>query len=113
MPYKNLISEVLSAHADQLLKKQNRSRDYTALFPDNQDLPKLLTLADHVKAALEPVAPSNDFKERLQRDLMAAAHLKQHKQQNTPSTPISNLTPVIISGFIALAGLFYLTRRQQ
>jgi len=49
MPYKNLISDVLSAHADQILQDQNYEESYASLFPENQNLPPLLNLADHVK----------------------------------------------------------------
>jgi hypothetical protein len=117
MPYKNLISEVLSAHADQLLKKQNKSRDYARLFPDNQDLPPLLTLADHVNAALQPVQPPQSFKEQLQRDLMAAARMKQFAREETAQSPSVYQTPLlisaIISALIVLGSLFVFFRWQH
>jgi hypothetical protein len=77
MASKNFIAEVLSAHADQLLRQQKANHNYADLFPNNEDLPPLLNLADHVQAALQPVQPHQTFKDRLQRDLMAAAHLRQ------------------------------------
>jgi hypothetical protein len=77
MASKNFIAEVLSAHADQLLRQQKANHNYADLFPNNEDLPPLLNLADHVRAALQPVQPHQTFKDRLQRDLMAAAHLRQ------------------------------------
>ncbi len=117
MRYKNLITEVLSAHADQLLKKQNRERDYTQLFPDNQDLPVLLTLADQVQATLKPVDASSSFKKQLYQDLLAAAHLKQFEKEQSVShkktVPNSFLISVIFSALIAVSSIVLYVRYQQ
>ena len=114
MPYKNLVSDVLAAHADQILKNQNYGENYTRLFPDDENLPPLLNLAEQVKETLQPVSPPDDFKEQLQRDLMAAAYLQQAqaKQQNE-ATEASLLLPLLFSAVIALMGLLFLRRRQQ
>ena len=111
MPYKNLISDVLAAHADQILQDQNYEENYTRLFPEDKNLPPLLNLAEQVKETLQPVSPPNAFKEQLQRDLMAAARLKQTqaKQQNETSL----FVPLLISAVIALMGLMFLRLPQQ
>ncbi|RME42850.1 MAG: hypothetical protein D6796_13845, partial [Caldilineae bacterium] len=80
MARKRLLTEILAAHADQILQRRARGEDYARLLPDDEDLPPLLSLADHVRDALQPVAPSSAFTDQLQRDLMAAAHLKQHQR---------------------------------
>ena len=117
MSYKNLIIEVLSAHADQLLKAEQRSRDYAALFPHQTELPPLLTLADQVNAALQPINPPQSFKEQLQRDLLAAAHLKQAKEEQLGRQSPLLLPPTLVVALTMLMTLligllFYRTRQQ-
>jgi len=118
MTQKKILLEVLAAHAEQLLKNQNRSRDYIALFPENEDLPSLLDLAGQVKEALHPVAPPASFKAQLQKDLMAAAHLK-HVQRPAPPAPHLNTTQVsllisaAVGAILALTGLVVFIRRQR
>ena len=112
MASKNFISEVLSAHADQLLRQQRANHSYQDLFPNNEDLPPLLNLADHVKDALQPVQPQQTFKDRLQRDLMAAAHLRQAELE-TRRAP--NRQPIIIAlmTLIAMGSLLLFWRRRS
>ncbi len=111
MPYKNLISNVLAAHADQILQDQNYGENYTRLFPENTNLPPLLNLAEQVKETLQPVAPPNAFKEQLQRDLMAAARLKQVRAEQQNETSL--FVPLLISAAIALMGLTFLRLRMR
>ncbi|MFQ5575843.1 MAG: hypothetical protein ACE5G8_02515 [Anaerolineae bacterium] len=114
MARQNLISEVLSAHADQPVnrQKQNRGGDYASLFPNNHDLPPLLTLADHIKVALQPVTPPTSFKEQLQKDLMAAARRKQLERPGPTVAQLPLIIPAIVGALIALSGLLLLRRRQ-
>jgi hypothetical protein len=112
MASKNFISEVLSAHADQLLRQQKANHSYNDLFPNNTDLPPLLNLADHVKDALQPVQPQQTFKDRLQRDLMAAAHLRQaEKEVRRPS----HRQPLFIAlmTVVAMGSLLLFWRRRS
>jgi len=117
MARKRLITEILAAHADQLLKHRAGGKDYARLFPDDADLPPLLSLADHVRDALQPVAPSPSFTDQLQRDLMAAAHLKRTQRaeggDGVGFAPFPFLLPALIGALLALAGLLFLRRRQQ
>jgi hypothetical protein len=109
MTSKKLISEVLSAHADHLLAKHNRAEDYAQLFPGDTELPPLLSLADHVKSALQPVNPLLSFKEQLQRDLMAAARIKQFEQARAAQIPatrhLSLLIAALVIAGVVLSGL--------
>jgi len=116
MSYKNLIAEVLAEHADQLLKKQKCGYDYVSLFSDHEDLPSLLTLADQVSAALQPVAPPQTFKEQLQRDLMAAAQMRRQEREESLQKslmPLSPTTTIALTMFITLTiGLFFFRWRR-
>ncbi len=114
MPYKNFITEVLSAHADQLLNKNDRNPDYVRLFPNHRDLPSLLSLATHVKSALEPVAPAATFTDRLHADLLAAAQSRQQRHQQSPATLMASpfVISSIVGGLFALLGIFFFVRHQ-
>ncbi len=112
MPYKNFITEVLSAHADQLLHKNDRHPDYVRLFPNHRDLPALLSLATHVKSALEPVAPAATFTDRLHADLLAAAQSRQRQRSSAPLPASPFVISSLVGGFFALLGIFFFVRHQ-
>lgn len=110
MSNEQIIIEVLSAHADHLLADEHHSADYAALFPDEEGLPPLLNLADHVRTALQPVNLNPAFRDQLHRDLLAA------HAQATPQPPQAErprLWATIIGGLIAVLGLMLVFRRQQ
>ncbi len=119
MTRKKIMLEVLSAHAEQLLKNQNRSQDYISLFPENEDLPPLLNLAGHIKEALQPVTLPPSFKARLQKDLMAAAHLKQVQRSDHRPAPHLNATRIslfisaAVGAILALTGIVVFIRKQR
>ena len=70
----NVVVEVLAAHADHLIGDGADSEDYINLFPTYRaELTPLLGIAERVKAALVPVAPSPAFEAGLKQDLLAAA----------------------------------------
>ncbi len=70
----NVVVEVLAAHADHLIGDGADSEDYLNLFPAYRaELTPLLGVAERVKAALVPVAPSPAFEAGLKQDLLAAA----------------------------------------
>ena len=112
MPYRNFITEVLSAHADQLLNKTNRNPDYVRLFPNHRDLPSLLSLATHVKSALEPVAPAATFTDRLHADLLAAAQSRQQQRASGSLMTSPFVISSIVGGLFALLGVFFFVRYQ-
>jgi|GEM_PF-1246061 len=114
MPYKNFITEVLSAHAEQLLNKNDRNPDYVRLFPNQRELPVLLSLATQVKSALEPVAPTATFTDRLHSDLLAAAQSRQqrNRQSSTAPTAFPFVVSSIVGGLLALLGVFFFVRYQ-
>lgn len=118
MTQRKILLEVLSAHAEQLLKNQNRSQDYISLFPENEDLPPLLSLAGHIKEVLQPVTLTPSFKSRLQKDLMVAAHLKQAGRPSHPATylnttQISLLISAAVGAILALTGIVFFIRKQR
>ncbi len=93
-----LFKEILAAHADQLAKGDNRTRDYLELVPEQEnELAPLLQVAERVKSILEPIAPADSFEAQLKRDLLAVAHM--HRVQGyTPPDPSR--------GLLILAGIF-------
>jgi len=116
MSYKNLITEVLSLHADQILQQTTDRREYATLFPSQEELPSLLSLADQVQAALQPVNPPKAFRDQLQRDLLAAAHLRQATDEETAtqssflrSPPASIALTLLLTLII---GLFFYQSKQ-
>jgi len=118
MTQKKIMLEVLSAHAEQLLKNQNRSQDYISLFPENEDLPPLLSLAGHIKEALQPVTLPPSFKAQLQKDLMAAAHLRQVRRAGRAgphlnATRISLFISAGVGAILALTGIVFFIRKQR
>lgn len=111
MPYKNFMTEVLSAHAEQKLDTQN----YAQLFPKNKDLPTLLFLADKIRTALEPVSAPASFTERLHQDLLTTAHQKYHQNEQTPSHNLNAplFISAIISATIVLGSILLFVRKQN
>lgn len=111
MPYKNFMTEVLSAHAEQKLGHQN----YAQLFPGNKDLPVLLSLADKIRNALEPVSAPPSFTDKLHQDLVAAA--LQKNQHNKKSDGIVVASPIflsaIVSALLVLSSIFFFVRKQN
>lgn len=114
MPYKNFITEVLSAHAEQARRRSQARQDYLQLFPQHKDLPILLSLADQVKQALAPVAPESSFTHQLHQELLAAAQQRRAELER-PSAGIS--LPLIVSalvgGILVLASILFFVRNQM
>ncbi len=113
MPYKNFITEVLSAHAEQLRHKTRSRQDYLTLFPQHQDLPPLLSLADQVKHALSPVTPESTFTRQLHQELLAAAQKRRAEaaaQQTGLSSPV--MISALVGGMLVLVSVFLFVRSQ-
>ncbi|MCL4490227.1 MAG: hypothetical protein M1570_19160 [Chloroflexi bacterium] len=72
----DLVTEILAAHADELIKGQEVSvAKFLEAYPDRRaELTPLLDLASQLKQTLKPVAPSSSFRVRLHDGLMMAAH---------------------------------------
>ena len=117
MAKKQLLTDILSTHADRILQEQGNGASYAELVPVDQELPSLLSLADHVKVALQPVRPEQPFRDQLHRDLLAAAQLRRLEEENARHslsvTQISLIVSTTISGLIALSGLIFLYRKQR
>jgi len=111
MPYKNFMTEVLSAHAEQKLDHQN----YAQLFPGNKDLPVLLSLADKIKNALEPVSAPPSFTDKLHQDLVAAALQKNHQAEKSDSLVFASplFLSAIVSALLVLSSIFFFVRKQN
>jgi len=82
----NVVVEVLAAHADYLIGAEaggGVSKEYLDLFPAYQaELTPLLGIAERVKAALVPVAPSRAFEAGLKQDLLAAAIKRAEEEED-------------------------------
>ena len=77
-----MVVEVLAAHADQLIGDGAEGEEYLNLFPAYRaELTPLLRVAERIKTALVPVAPSPSFEAGLKQDLMAAAIKRAEEQE--------------------------------
>jgi hypothetical protein len=94
-----ILKEILSVHADQLVKGKAQREEYLELVPEREEeLAPLLNIAERVKSTLKPIAPADSFEEQLKRDLLAAAYL--HREQGyRPPDPGRDL--LILTGIIA------------
>ncbi|MFB0546215.1 MAG: hypothetical protein ACETWB_04840 [Anaerolineae bacterium] len=73
-----VLTEIVTAHADQLKEERYRGEDYLTMFPDyRSELESLFTTAEGLKKALLPVKPDPAFREGLRQSLLAAAHRKE------------------------------------
>lgn len=68
------LTEILAAHADQLVQGKGREAEYLALFPGSrEELAPLLELAQRLKDTLASVQPRQAFRRRLHQELLATA----------------------------------------
>ncbi len=110
MPYKNFMTEVLSAHAEQKLDHQN----YAQLFPGNDELPALLSLADRIKSALEPVSAPSSFTQKLHQDLVtAAAQKNRQNEQSSVALTSPMFFSAILSALLVLSSILFFVRKQN
>lgn len=73
-----VLTEILTAHADQLNEGQYRGEDYLTMFPDyRSELEPLFDMAEVVKKTLLPVEPDQAFRESLRQGLLAVARRKE------------------------------------
>jgi hypothetical protein len=94
-----ILKEILSVHADQLVKGKAQREEYLGLVPEREEeLAPLLNIAERVKSTLKPMTLANSFEEQLKRDLLAAAYL--HREQGyRPPDPGRDL--LILAGIMA------------
>ena len=103
---KNVIVEVLAAHADQLLSNQGDGEDYLNLFPAYRaELAPLLRVAERVKTALVPVTASPSFEAALRRDLLTAAarHAHEHTEIKRKRSAFLRRREVLIGAAVGSA----------
>jgi len=76
-----MLTEILAAHADHLVRGEAKEAQYLTLFPDyREELAPLLELAQQVRETLAPrgaglasVHPSEAFRRRLRQELLTTA----------------------------------------
>jgi hypothetical protein len=96
------LKEILAAHADQLIEGQAKDQTYSEIpVEDEEELITLLHLAEQVKSALKPVHPPNKFENRLKRELLTTAHLRQAEGYTAPNPERDLLILMAIVGFIS------------
>ncbi|GAB4535773.1 MAG: hypothetical protein Kow0063_20410 [Anaerolineae bacterium] len=93
----NVIVEVLSAHADHLIRGEADSQDYLNLLPDHRaGLAPLLRIAEQVKTVLVPVEASPAFEAGLKQDLLAAAIQRAEERRDRKRISILRRRGVLI-----------------
>ena len=112
---RKLLKEILSAHADQLIKGQAENKDYLDLLSQPEaELAPLLSVAEWVKSTLRPVTPPNKFEAELKRELLTTAHLRR-AEGYTPPNPSRDLFILLatLTFFASLAGVLLALRRRS
>jgi len=69
-----MMTALLAAHADQLVRGEALEAEYLALFPEwSKELEPMLALARQIKETLPLVRPSEAFRNRLRQELSNVA----------------------------------------
>jgi len=93
----NVVVEVLAAHADQLMGDGVESEEYLNLFPAYRaELTPLLRVAEQIKSALVPVAPSPAFEAGLKKDLLGAAIKRAEEREEKRRVSVLRRRGVLI-----------------
>jgi hypothetical protein len=94
---KEVVIEVLAAHADHLTGNEADGKDYLNLFPDHRtELAPLLRIAERVRAVLVPVKASASFETGLKRDLLAAAIQRAEEENKKRQSPLLRRRAILI-----------------
>jgi len=112
---KQMLKEILAAHADQLVTGQTINEDYRQLLPDDDpELVPLLTVAERIQSTLQPVAPPHEFEKELKRQLLATAHMHQQEGYQPPH-PFRDLAMFLaaIAAVMALVGVIVIAQRRR
>jgi hypothetical protein len=112
---KKMLKEILAAHADQLLKGKATSKDYLDLLPESdEELARLLAVAERVQSTLQPVTPANHFEQELKRELLTTAHIRQVEGYKPPNPSRDLFFLVAALGFvISLCAVLVAMRHRQ
>lgn len=94
------LKERLSAHADQLIQKRNKSEAPGEPEQSDAELSSLLGVAEKLQATLRPVVPNDEFETDLKRKLLTTAHLRQAEGYRPPNPERDLLVLMGIIGFI-------------
>jgi hypothetical protein len=111
---RKMLKEILAKHADQLLSGKLTSKDYLDLLPErDEELVRLLAVAERVESTLKPITPANRFEEALKRELLTTAQQRQ-AEGYTPPRPFRDLFFVLVTiGFVVSLGVVLLAARRQ
>jgi hypothetical protein len=86
---KYMMTAVLAAHADRLLRGEAREAEYLALFPEyRKDMEPLLALARQIREMLAFVRPSEAFRNRLRQELLTSAAAEESDAQPSDERPL-------------------------
>jgi hypothetical protein len=107
------LEDILSDHADGLIRGESGTRSYLNRLPEErQTLEALLPLAERIHDALYEVGPSQAFQNRLLKDLSCRPHTRD--VQSMPSLWQEKRTGLIIGATVgsvlSAAGLAYFVR---
>mgnify|MGYP001278452675 CR=1 FL=1 len=112
---KKLLKEILAAHADRLIKGKATSDDYLELVESDEELHRLLRVAERIQSTMQPVVPTQPFGGELKRVRLTTAHLRK-VEGYVPPDPARDLFYLLTSiAFIVALGmaLFAMRRRSQ
>jgi hypothetical protein len=111
---KKMFKEILAAHADQLLSGKATGKDYLDLLPEqDEELIRLLAVAERIESTLKPITPANRFEEALKRELLTTAQRRQ-VEGYSPPRPFRDLFFVLVTiGFVVSLGVVLMAARRQ
>lgn len=116
---KDVVTEVLAAHADYLIGNEADGEDYLNLFPDHRtELAPLLRIAERVRAVLVPVTASASFETGLKQDLLAAAIQRAEEESKKKRSPLLRRRAILIGAAaigsaLSVAGIVVALLRRQ
>jgi hypothetical protein len=113
---RKLLKEILATHADQLVQgRQGKTEDYPDLSPeDQQELTRLLDVAERVGSTLKPISPPHSFESNLKKELLTTAHLRRAEGYTPPNPSRDLLVLIAVMGFIiSLAGVLLVWRLRK
>nr|MBC7245176.1 hypothetical protein [Chloroflexota bacterium] len=99
--------EMLAIHEDLLDGNASRQSEYERMSEEERkELLPLVELVQQVGKALAPVKPSASFRQRLELELIGAAHQRMHREVHiAPLAPRRDvLVGAAVGSVVALAG---------
>ncbi len=111
---KKMLKEILAAHADQLVNGKASSEDYLKLLPERDtELEPLLSVAEQIQSALQPISPPNKFERDLKQELLITAQQHQLEGYRPPSMSRDLLVLLATLTFIFSLGLLLIVMRRK